>query len=63
MAKSLKTLKNMPFLTQICRKVYENHTVRVCGLRPYCSATNNVKFVQKICNATNFSYICNVNNN
>lgn len=33
------------------------------GLRPCCSATNYVKFVQKICNATNFSYICNVNNN
>lgn len=58
MAESLKILKIMPFLTQICRKVYENHTVCNCGLRPYCSATNNVKFVQKICNATNFSYIC-----
>lgn len=58
MAKSLKTLNNMPFLTQICRKVYENHTVSNCGLRPCCSATNYVKFVQKICNATNFSYIC-----
>lgn len=58
MAESLKNLKIMPFLTQISQKVYENHTVRVCGLRPCCSATNNVKFVQKICNATNFSYIC-----
>lgn len=58
MAESLKTLNNMPFLTQICRKVYENHTVSNCGLRPCCSATNYVKFVQKICNATNFSYIC-----
>ena len=58
MAESLKILKIMPFLTQICRKVYENHTVCNCGLRSYCSATNNVKFVQKICNATNFSYIC-----
>lgn len=58
MAESLKILKIMPFLTQISQKVYENHTVRVCGLRPCCSATNNVKFVQKICNATNFSYIC-----
>ena len=26
MAESLKILKIMPFLTQICRKVYENHT-------------------------------------
>ena len=58
MAESLFFKKNMPFLTQICRKVYENHTVRVCGLRLCCSATNYVKFVQKICNATNFSYIC-----
>lgn len=58
MAESLKILKIMPFLTQICRKVYENHTVWNCDLRPCCSDTNNVKFVQKICNATNFSYIC-----
>ena len=51
-------MKKMDGFGEISKKVYENHTVCNCGLRLCCSATNYVKFVQKICNATNFSYIC-----